>query len=246
MKTNSSSHLVGFPETHWARVVDAGKAGDDLNAANALAALCEDYWRPVYGFLRRQGHSPHDSEDLTQGFLSTILNGTFLGNASAETGRFRNYLLGALQNYLRREHRKKNSLKRGSGHIVLSLDFAGAEEYLGSLAIDRESPDIIFDKLWAMRVLESVLARLEKRYRDDGRGDFFAAMQSRLTCDSGERPHADVAAEFGIDEGTLKVAFHRMKRRYRAMLIAEVARTLTDEKDVEAELLHLIAPFSGR
>jgi DNA-directed RNA polymerase specialized sigma24 family protein len=246
MESTPSSHHGKFPETNWTRIVEAGKSGDGVTASTALALLCDDYWRPVYGFLRRQGYSPHDSEDLTQGFFAMLLSGGFLQNASADIGRFRNYLLGALRNYLSGERRKANTEKRGSGQRPFSLDFSGAENYLGSLGIDHVSPDLLFDKLWALRLLENVLSRLEKRYLDAGGGKFFNAMKNRLSFVGDDRSHAEVAAELGIDEGTLNVAFHRMKKRYRAILLAEVRRTLANEEDAEAELLHLIAPFSGR
>ena len=244
MESTPSSHHGKFPETNWTRIVEAGKSGNDYGASSALASLCDDYWRPVYGFLRREGYSAHDAEDLTQGFFTILLKGGLLENASADLGRFRNYLLGALRNYLGKERRKEKTAKRGSGQFVLSLDFAGAENYLDSLAVDYASPDLIFDKLWALRLLENVLSRLEERYREAGRGEFFEAMKNRLSITGKNKSYAEVAVELGIDERTIKVAFHRMKNRYRALLIAEVGRTLMDEKDVEEELFHLIAPFS--
>jgi len=242
---HSSIHNGKFPGTRWTWVVQAGHSGDVPASTQALEALCQAYWRPVYAFLRQQGHSTHDSEDLTQGFFSTLLESPFFQSASPELGKFRSYLLGALRKFVAKDFRRRMAVKRGGGPSPLSLDLANAEAYLAVMPLAEMEPDLVFDRQWAWDLLDATMARLEKRYRDVGQEAFFEAMKGRLAGVMDDRTIAEISEGIGMEEGAVKVAFHRMKQRYKSTLRDEVARTIADGGDVEEELRYLISVFLG-
>lgn len=233
-----------FPETRWTWIIQAGNGVDDAATAIALKTLCEMYWHPVYAFLRHQRHSPHDSEDLTQGFFGHLLESPLFENASPDAGRFRNYLLGALRNFVRKETRRNRAAKRGGGIEPLSLDFSTAETRLVAEKAGDDSPDHLFDRQWAWELLTIAMARVEKRYLDSGKGGLFELLKPRLLGASDGPPLAEIARLLGMEEGAVKVAWHRMKARFKTVLREELARTLRDDKDVDAELRYLISLFA--
>jgi RNA polymerase sigma factor (sigma-70 family) len=242
---HSSIHNADFPETRWTWVVQAGQSGDGPAALRALELLCQAYWRPVYAFLRRHGHSVHDAEDFTQGFFEDLFESPFFQSASPELGKFRTYLLGALKKFVAKDLRARRAIKRGGGRSPLSLDLANAESYLAAATVQGEPPDRAFDRQWALNLLDATIARLEERYRNSRQEAFFEAMKSRLVGVPDGRTIAEIAEGLGMDENAAKVAFHRIKRRYRSALREEVARTIEDGGDVEEELRYLITLFSG-
>ncbi|NLT71629.1 MAG: hypothetical protein GXX91_13180 [Verrucomicrobiaceae bacterium] len=175
-----------------------------------------------------------------------LLGSRLFEDASPEIGKFRNYLLGALRNFVAKEVRAQRAVKRGGGREALSLDFCNAEDYLRAEHYDEESPDLAFDRQWAWDLLELTMSRLEKHYRDRGKGGFFDAMKGRLFGERDDRTIAEIAGRLGMEAGAAKVGFHRMKRRYSRTLKDEVARTLGDASGVEEELRYLISLFAKR
>ena len=233
---------VNFPETRWTWVVEAGRNGDAPGGREAMEALCQVYWRPVYAYLRRDGHSSHDAEDFTQGFFVHLLESPFFRNASPEEGRLRTYLLGALKNYVASNLRKGRAAKRGGGHTPLPLDFTEAETWLTADAFHGD-PSALFDRQWALDLLEAVYDRLEKHYRETGRALLFAAVKNRLLGAEDGRSGAEIAKELGMEYGAFKVAFHRMRKRFRNTLREEVTKTLESDGSVEEELRYLSSVF---
>ena len=217
---HSSPHFPdarpSFATTRWSRVVAAGR-DDSVEAHAALAELCEAYWYPLYTLLRRRGHDAQDALDLTQGFFARLLEKRDLGGADAERGRFRAYLSGALLNYVRNARREERAAKRGGDAQVLSLDLEDAEGRYRLEAADTRTPERAYDRAWALVLIDRALAALGESYRASGKGELFDALRSTLTGDA-TRPYAELAAELGLKEGALKVAVHRLRKRFRAEL----------------------------
>lgn len=234
-----------FPATCWTAVIQARDGGDETAFA-ALSQLCAAYWTPVYAYIRGTTADAHDAEDLTQGFFADLLRRDFLAGVTAEKGRFRAFLLASVKHYLANDRRKRAAGKRGSGLAPLPLDFPGAEAALQGLGTDRLAPDILFERQWALALLDSVLRALEQEYRDSGRGALFDALKGTLTPAGATASLKELSAKLGMQEGSLKVAAHRLRKRYRAALHAAVAETLAEQDDLAEEIAHLIQVFAGR
>ena len=233
-----------FVTTHWSVVLAAGR-DDSTRAHDALGRLCQTYWYPLYAHVRRRGHSPHDAQDLTQAFLANLLEKKSLASADSSRGRFRSFILKSMDNVLVHEWHKANAQKRGGGRQVLSLDLALAEKRFELEPVDNSSPDRLFDRRWACALLEEVLNRLEGEYQEAGKGHIFAALKQTLTGSRESQPYARLAAEFKMNEATLKVVVHRLRKRYRELLISEIANTIADPAEAEPELRHLLSTLSG-
>ncbi|MCB1128352.1 MAG: sigma-70 family RNA polymerase sigma factor, partial [Verrucomicrobiae bacterium] len=204
-----------------------------------MEELCRAYWYPLYAYARRRGCSREDAEDLTQGFFARFLERNYLEGLSSDRGRFRAFLLAAFNHFLANEWKREHRQKRGGGEKPLSLDWNGAATRYELAPSDRLSPDRLYDRAWVITLLERVLKHLESECADDGRGAFFEHVRSFLTMERGEIPYAATAAEVGMSEGALRVAVHRLRRRYRELLRQEVAQTLSDPGRVEEELAAL-------
>ena len=232
---SESSDARSFSATRWSVVLAA--AGD---APDALAALCRAYWYPLYAFLRRQGLSTHDAEDVTQGFFAHILGKDALANVDRAKGRFRTFLLASLKHFLADERDRAKAKKRGGGRTVISLDACEAEERYALEPRDELSPDRLFDRRWAIAVIEQAIARLDAEYSGAGKGAIFDALKPLLTAPGSARPYAEIGAEFGMNEGAVKTAVHRLRQRYGAALRAEIAETVGSADEVDEELRHLL------
>ena len=232
-----------FATTHWTLVVTAGKA-ESTSAGVALEELCRIYWYPLYAYARRRGCSREDAEDLTQGFFARFLERNYLDDLSSERGRFRAFLLAAFNHFLANEWKRQRRQKRGGGEKPLSLDWEGAATRYELTPADDLSPDRLYDRAWVVTLLERVLVRLQTECAGDGRGDFFERVRGFLTMDRGEIPYRTAAEEAGMTEGALRVAVHRLRRRYRELLRQEVAQTLSDPSKAEEEIRLLLAAFS--
>ena len=232
---SESSDARSFSATRWSVVLAA--AGD---AQDALATLCRAYWYPLYAFLRRQGLSTHDAEDVTQGFFAHLLERDALAKVDRAKGRFRTFLLASLKHFLAGERDRANAQKRGGGKPVISLDACEAEERYALEPRDELSPDKLFDRRWAIAVIEQALARLGAEYSDGEKGGLFSALKPLLTAPASARPYAEIGAEFGMNEGAVKVSVHRLRQRYGAALRAEIAETVGTEEEVDEELRHLL------
>ncbi len=229
-----------FVTTHWSVVLSAGR-NDTTHAHAALSRLCETYWYPLYAYVRQRGYSPEDAQDLTQEFFARLLEKGMLAHADPERGRFRSFLLASLNHFLAHEWRKAHALKRGGAAAVVSLDLAAAEQCYSLEPADPGTPDKAFEKRWALATLQAVLDRLDDEYRQEGRQELFAALQPTLAGSGEARPYAELAARLGMTEGAVKVAVHRLRKRYRELLRAEIANTVSRPDEVEEELRHLLA-----
>ncbi|HEY2615044.1 MAG TPA: sigma-70 family RNA polymerase sigma factor, partial [Chthoniobacterales bacterium] len=210
-------------------------------AEAALEKLCRTYWWPLYGFVRRQGHSPEQAQDLTQGFFAMLLERKDFESVRREKGRLRSYLLVALKNFLAKAHRREMAVKRGEGQSLVPLDELLARERADLLPADTLSADKIYERRWALTLLEQVLARLEEEYRTAGNAPLFQQLKELLADEPGRASQADIAAKLGMTENAVKQAFHRLRQRYRALLHEEIAHTVAAPGDVEDELRHFIS-----
>jgi RNA polymerase sigma-70 factor (ECF subfamily) len=220
-------------------VLRAGRA-DTPRARDALARLCRTYWYPLYAHVRRRGHGPHDAQDLTQEFFARLLAGSTLGRADPARGRFRAFILTALDHFLADEWDKARAQKRGGGTEVVSLDLAAAEQRFDLEPTDATAPpDKAFDRQWALALLETVLAQLDAEYRLSNKAALYAALRQTLTGARDAQPYSKLATRLGLSEGAVKVAVHRLRQRYRALLQAEIAHTVAAPADVPEEMRHL-------
>jgi len=229
-----------FRTTRWSEIQAAG-SGSPASARAALESLCAAYGYPLYAFLRRDGHDVEAARDLVQGFFASFLARDDLARITPEGGRFRSYLLGGLRHFVSNERERERALKRGGGVTPLSLDtlVESAEERYAVEPADDENPERLYERRFAVAVLEATLARLAEEEERAGRGDTFAAMRPFLTGDPPAAGYTEVALALGKTAGALKVAAHRLRKRFRAALLEEVARHVERPQDVEDELLHL-------
>lgn len=233
-----------FPNTRWSLVADAAR--DRTLAADALEILCRDYWYPIYSFVRRQGRSAPDAQDLTQGFFEYLLAGNYLARADQEKGKLRSYLLGALKHFSAAQYRKETAQKRGGGVARISIDEELAEQRFQNepQADDSGNPDRLFDRRWAMTVLETVLQKLSDEFRANGKEEQFEVLSGFLAWNSGEMTYTRAGEKLGMKEGAVKVAVHRMRNRYRDILHSEILATVASEDEVEAEINFLLQALS--
>jgi DNA-directed RNA polymerase specialized sigma24 family protein len=227
-----------FATTHWSVVLQAGHS-ESTQSRNALAKLCQTYWYPLYTYVRRRGCSPHDAQDLTQAFFARMLERRSLIQADPLRGRFRSFILAAMKNFLANEWEKVRAQKRGGGLEALSLDLAAAEHRYDLEPAVNSTAETAFDKQWALALLDEVVKRLEQEYERDGRGALFAELKQTLAGDRESQPYAVLAGRLGMNEGAVKTAVHRLRKRYRAILRAEIADSVSSPEEVDAELRHL-------
>ena len=234
----------GFTTTHWSLVV-AAKSGeaDQSRAREALEYLCRAYWYPLYAFVRSRGYSSEDAQDLTQSFFTALIETSGLVTADPERGRFRSYLLGAMKHFLANEWHRAQAKKRGGGVVLLELDALDPEARYAQQPAQSTDPDAGFDREWAQESIARALVKLRTAVQAEGKGDQFEALKGSLT--GREPPRRDTAARLGMTEGAVKVAVHRLRRRYRELLRTEIAETLSDSSDVDDEMRHLMAALRG-
>jgi RNA polymerase sigma-70 factor (ECF subfamily) len=224
-------------------VLTAGRS-DSTRAQAALAKLCQTYWYPLYAFVRQRGYTSHDAEDLTQEFFARLLEKNTLGAITREKGKFRSFLLTVLNRFLADEWRKGRAQKRGGGHVV-SLDVRDAETRFGHEPVESTTPEKLFEQNWALALLHSVYERLEREYRDQGKGPLFDALKFCLTGDRSAAPYSELAARLDLSESAVKVSVHRMRQRYRELLREEVAHTVAGQHEIEEELNCLFRALSS-
>jgi RNA polymerase sigma factor (sigma-70 family) len=235
-----------FPTTRWTLVVAAGDP-QRKDARSALVSLCENYWYPLYAYLRRRGYAPDQAQDLTQEFFMRVLEGRYLDRADPEKGRFRSFILTSLKFFAADEKDRQRAQKRGGGAVV-SLEFSsgesGEERYQREPGHD-DTPDRIFERRWALSMLERVMERLREEFVQHGSPENFERMKVFLLGQS-EAPYADLAREMTTSEGALKVAIHRLRKRYRELFRQEIADTVADPAEVESELRYLAAVLTRK
>jgi len=232
-----------FVTTHWSVVLAAGR-NDTTRAHDALAELCETYWYPLYAYIRQRGYSPHDAQDLTQEFFARLLEKNTLRIITQDKGRFRSFLLSALNHFLVDEWKKARAQKRGGGQIV-SLDVCDGERRFVREPMDALTPEKLYEQNWALALLETVYSQLQREYEGAGKGALFAELKSCLTGTRHSVPYAELAVRLNMAENTVKTSVHRLRQRYRELLRAEVAHTVASPADVEEELRCLFRALAG-
>src|SRR5437016_7985560 len=230
---------VTFVTTHWSVVLTA--QGQSAAADEALEKLCRTYWWPLYGFVRRNGYNPEEAQDLTQGFFAMLLERRDLDVVRREKGRLRSYLLVSLKNFLGKTRRREMAVKRGEGRALVPLDELLARERADLEPADTLTADRIYERRWALTLLEQVLARLESEYRTAGNAKLFDHLKELLSDEPDRKSQADIAAELGMTDNAVKQAFHRLRQRYRELLCDEIDQTVGVPGDVEDELRHFIS-----
>ena len=231
----SSDGPAAFATTQWSVVLAA--QGESPAADEALEKLCRTYWRPLYAFIRRQGHGVEEAQDLTQSFFARILQRRDLDAVRREKGRLRSYLLVALKNFLANEHYRATAVKRGDGRPLIPWEELRESELE---AADNATADKIYERRWALTVLDQVLAQLEREYQTAGNTRLFRQFKKLLGDEPERLSQANVARDLGMTENALKQAFHRFRTHYRELLRDEIAHTVATPGDIEDELRHLI------
>jgi len=210
------------------------------HAEHAIAQLCAVYWYPIYAFVRRSGHSPHDAEDLTQSFFARLLEKKSLGAIQRDKGKFRSFLLASLKNFLANEWDKANAAKRGGRETVVSLDEEPAEDRYLREQSHMLTPEKLFEQSWVLTVIDAALCELRQEYVAAGKEELFDALQDRLIGAENSESYADLAVQLKTGEGALRMTVLRMRRRVGDLLRAQVQRTVETATEVEEELRELI------
>ncbi len=232
-----------FATTHWTVVLAAGQRHTP-QSDGALAELCQTYWFPLYAYVRRRGHNKEDAEDSVQAFFTRLLEKNFLAGVANEKGKFRAFLLAALKHFLANEWDKAQAQKRGGGAAHLSLDWQTADTKFQVAATAEPSPDKAFDREWALALLAKVIERLQKECVADGKGKLFEQLKTFLMAGGGDSAQSEVAKSLGMEEGAVRVAVHRLRKRYRQLLRDEIANTLADAAQVDEEMRALFGAFA--
>lgn len=216
---------------------------DSTSNRDALAELCQTYWYPLYGFIRRQGRSSQDAEDLTQAFFARLLEKNYIASANQEKGRFRSFLITALKRFMANEWDREHAQKRGGFQTAVAIDQAMAEARFNSELSHQLQPDVLFERQWAMTLLERVMTQLQEEYTTTGRAKLFEHLRSCLVKEESAQPYASIAAELNLTEAAVKTAVHRLRTRYRDLLRTEIAKTVSTPDEIEPELRHLFSTF---
>jgi RNA polymerase sigma factor (sigma-70 family) len=232
-----------FATTHWSVVLAAGQ-GATLEADDALERLCRAYWWPLYAFVRRRGHEAHDAEDLTQEFFARLVAKDFLHAVDRSKGKFRSFLLAALEHFLANEWRRAHTQKRGGKFTFISIDPVSAEEQYLQVPAPNLTPERLFEQQWARTLLGLSVARLRGEFVTAGKAEVFDALKIFLTGEKPASQYAELAAKLQTSEAALKMAVSRMRHRYGELLRAEIARTVSSPDEVEEELRALLATLS--
>ena len=233
-----------FATTHWTAVLAAGRTSSP-QADVALEELCRTYWYPLYDYVRRQGHSREDAEDLTQGFFARLLEKNYLEGVTSDKGKFRAFLLVAVKRFLANEWDYANRQKRGGGVTPLSLDWQAADTRYQINPADHLSPDKLYDRAWAVIMLERVITRLRDENGAEGKASLYEQLKPFLMMGKSEIPYAQAAAALKLTEGAVRVAVHRLRRRYRELLREEITQTLADPAQADEEMQALFSALAG-
>jgi RNA polymerase sigma factor (sigma-70 family) len=242
MTSHTQAGREDFPKTSWTLVVAAGDPTHD-DCRNALVRLCENYWYPVYAYVRRRGYPEAEAQDLTQDFFVRILEGRYLNRADPNRGRFRSFLLNSCKFFLADQADRSRAQKRGAG-AVLPFEVASGEQRYSFEPLDNETPEHIFERRWAVMLLNRAVSRLRDEFTQHGSPGDFEKLKVFL-LGQGEVPYADVAREMGATEGGLKVAIHRLRKRYRVLFLSEIAETVADPAEVDSEIQFLFSVLKG-
>lgn len=230
---------IAFTTTHWSVVLEA--QGQSPAAHEALEKLCRTYWRPVYGFIKRQGAGPEEAEDLTQGFFALLLERRDFDAVRKEKGRLRSYLLTSVKHFLASQQRRAMAVKRGRGQSLVRFGELGATERAQVEPADPLSADRLYERRWALTLMEQVLRRLKDEYEAAGNAALFDCLKQLLPEEPGAPSRAEIAARLDMTENAVRQALHRFRHRYQLLLREEIGHTVAVASDIEDELRHLIS-----
>jgi RNA polymerase sigma-70 factor (ECF subfamily) len=233
-----------FRTTHWS-LIAAARDRDTDEARQALATLCEAYWYPLYAFIRRQGYKMEDARDLTQGFFARLLEKDYLADVDREKGKFRSFLLTSCKHFLANEHDRAHALKRGGGLAIRSLDSGTAESRYSEEPAHDLTPEKLFERRWALLLLQNVFARLRQEHEQAGKRELFELLKPFLAGDGPALRYSQTAEQLRMSTGAVKVAVHRLRGRYRELVHEEIARTVDDPALVEAEIRNLFSALES-
>ena len=240
---SASPGQARFATTHWSVVRSAARP-DSAHYRQALETLCKTYWFPLYAYLRRNGHDSNRAEEYTQAFFARLLEKRGVRLADPKRGRFRSFLLASLKNFLADQRDHDQAKKRGGGRKVLSLDLNNAENRYVLEPADRLSPDRLFERSWALTVLDSAMARLLAEATTDKKRRLFDRLKVHLTGNKDTVPYAKLAGQLDMTEGAVRVAVHRLRGRYRELLRDEIAQTVSTEAEIDQEIRDLFAALA--
>jgi RNA polymerase sigma factor (sigma-70 family) len=234
-----------FRSTHWSLVLAATQP-DSTEARAALARLCEAYWYPLYAYIRRRGHDPEQAKDLTQELFARLIEKQYLQAADRQRGRFRTFLLACAQHFLSNEAKKEKTLKRGGAYQIIALEDAMAEDRYGAEPVDEMSPERLFERRWALTMLDQTMEELKQEFAQAGKAAHFDILQVFLSG-SKEAPasYAEIGVQLDLSEGAARQASFRMRARYGELLRQRVAQTVASPRELEDEMKHLMAALSG-
>ncbi|MFV1963894.1 MAG: RNA polymerase sigma factor [Pirellulaceae bacterium] len=244
-KSSSVSRHQQFASTHWSIVLDAGRDSSPTSE-QALSTLCETYWYPLYAFVRRQGYESSDAQDLTQGFFLRLLEKRDFANVDRQKGRFRSFLLASLKHYLINEWDKARAAKRGGGRPNLPLEFDAAERRYSLEPCHEQTPEAIFDREWALTVLEQVRSQLVAEHASDDRRDQYDQLHLYLTGEPTSLSYREAGEQLDMTEGAVKVAVHRLRRRFRELLREQIGQTVATESVIDDEVAALFKALRSR
>lgn len=234
----SLSHAHVFRTTRWTMVLTAADLNDP-DGEEALAKICQDYWLPLYSFVRRKGHPPQDTQDVLQAFFQQLLSRNFLSRADKERGRFRTFMLTVLGRFLNNHIKAQNRVKRGGQFTFIPLELDEAESYYRNEPSERHTPESLFERQWALSILKKAGRALELEYRKADKVALYETIQPYLTEPREAPPLAEAARSLCISHGAVRVALHRMRRHFGELIRREIADTVMDPKEVDEELRHL-------
>lgn len=235
---------AAFATTHWSVVLAAGH-GESSQAAEALERLCGTYWYPLYAYVRRQGNSPEDAQDVTQEFFARLLAKDYLARADPAEGKFRSFLLTGLKRLLWDEWDKSRRLKRGGGQKIISFDEKTAEDRYQLEPVDQVTPEVLFERSWTATLLERAATRLREEYRAAGRAELHEQLTEFQLDGAQERTYAEVAAQLGLSQSAVKSAIRRLRQRHLELVRAEIAQTVANPAEVDEEIRHLLGVIGG-
>jgi len=233
-----------FGTTHWSVVLSARDKASPQSEV-ALEQLCRAYWCPLYAYVRRRGHSPHDAEDLTQEFLSRLVHKDYLDAVHQERGRFRTFLMMAIRRHLSDAWDRARAQKRGGGSRDLSLDATAAEQKYLAEAVEEVTPETLYERHWALTLLDRTMRRLRREYVAAGKAGAFDELRVFLTEIKGTISHAEAARRLGLSEGAVRVAVHRLRKRFRELFREEIAQTVGSPDDIDGEIRYLLGTLSA-
>jgi RNA polymerase sigma-70 factor (ECF subfamily) len=225
-------------------VLTAGRS-DTSRARPALESLCRVYWRPLYAYVRRRGFSPHDAADLTQEFFFRLLERQSLAQVDPAKGRFRSFLLAAMNHFLSDAWDKARAQKRGAARVI-SVDLTELETQLADPAAEEQTPEQAYERQWALALLDEVYQRLEREHQAQGKAEWFAALRPALAGSRETQPYRELGRQLRLSEGAIRVAVHRLRLRYRQVLREVIADTVTEPGEIEDEFRYLLRALAGR